>query len=83
MLIKAVCKTHPDAVVVLLQASTTYFNVERNVVDEDTECSTYVRLDESNSYCTAGDSQDVGEHDNCFEVVLQNSFDENGNWQAL
>jgi hypothetical protein len=69
MLIKAVCKTHPEATVYLLEATTAYKNKNKNnkYVDEETERASYVQLDEANLYCTA--NEDLYNHDMQFEIV--------------
>jgi len=67
MLIKAVCKTHPEATVYLLEATTAYKNENNKYVDEDTERASYVQLDEGNLYCTS--EEDPYKHDVQFEIV--------------
>lgn len=74
MRIKAVCLEHKNAVVVLLEATTSYQTFDKIAVREDSENATYVELDEANLYCT----HDGGEHRVGFVVETQ-SFDENGN----
>jgi hypothetical protein len=69
MRIKAVCKKHPDAAVMLLEATTKYKNAFGNYVDESTERATFVELDEANLYCTARPRLVQEAHDVGFEVV--------------
>lgn len=77
MRIKTVCDTHPDAAVYMLQASVTRYDSEKKYCTDESENAVYVQLDESNMYCTAGDSNVVGEHATRFVVELECNFDEN------
>lgn len=71
MMIKAVCTKHPDAVVYLLQGTTKFWfdnktSQELTPIEEWSERSSYVELDEANLYCTADDPYN---HDVHFKVI--------------
>lgn len=61
MIIKAVCKKHPEAPVLLLEETISFDNI-------DLESATKVYLDEANLYCTEDDDFN---HDVQFEVVQE------------
>lgn len=75
MKLRAICKKHPTAAVLILAATTQFVknNVPEYCAEED-EKAIGIELDDANLYCTAFIGMDpkycrMGEHDLTFQVV--------------